>query len=340
MYRCEIIANQSVQDEITTLLEEHIPDVLYTIVPLVTGRGKNSYKMGSSTWPETNFLLFSYVRDDDLPKVRAIIKAVKARFTSEGIKLFVVKAENGGAASSKNRAAKTQKTTPKPQVSDIQAQFNRVASKYDKGRRSFIPCFDSFYKRTTDFLATTLRAPQLVFDLGSGTGLLPSFWFPHFPDSDYVLCDIADEMLAIAKKRFKSMPNVRFEQRDYAESLPEGSPGLVMSALSIHHLEHEAKRALFKRIFDALGDGGVFVNYDQFCQDDKILNEQTERFWTQQIHASGLSDTDIALWQERKKLDRECSVMSEISWLRDAGFRAVECVFSDGKFGVIAARKS
>lgn len=53
MTRCEIIANQSVQEEITLLLEEKIPDILYTTVPLVTGRGKNSYKLGSTTWPET-----------------------------------------------------------------------------------------------------------------------------------------------------------------------------------------------------------------------------------------------------------------------------------------------
>ena len=44
MTRCEIIANQSVQEEIISLLEEHIPDILYTIIPLVTGRGKENYK--------------------------------------------------------------------------------------------------------------------------------------------------------------------------------------------------------------------------------------------------------------------------------------------------------
>ena len=92
MYRAEIIANQSVQDEIITLLEEHIPDILYTIIPLANGRGKNSYKMGNGTWPETNFILVSYVKDEDLPKVRAIISAVKKQFEGEGIKLFVVKA--------------------------------------------------------------------------------------------------------------------------------------------------------------------------------------------------------------------------------------------------------
>ena len=94
MTRCEIIANQSVQDEIISLMEEHISGVLYTIIPTVVGRGKNSYKMGSATWPETNFILISYVEDKEVPVMKAIISAVKEKFTGEGIKLFLVKAED------------------------------------------------------------------------------------------------------------------------------------------------------------------------------------------------------------------------------------------------------
>ena len=74
-------------------MEEHIPGVLYTIIPTVVGRGKNSYKMGNGTWPETNFILVSYIEDEHIAMMKAIIKAVKERFTSEGIKLFLVKAE-------------------------------------------------------------------------------------------------------------------------------------------------------------------------------------------------------------------------------------------------------
>lgn len=94
MTRCEIISNQSVQDELIQLLEEHLPDVLYTIVPVVLGRGKKNYKLGSSTWPETNFILIAYVEDSQVLMVKAIIKALKEKFDGEGIKLFCVKAED------------------------------------------------------------------------------------------------------------------------------------------------------------------------------------------------------------------------------------------------------
>ena len=93
MYRAEIIANQSVQDDIIEALEDHIPDILYTVLPLVHGRGGSDRKLGSTTWPESNFVLFSYVSDEAVPVVRAVVAAIKQKFPDEGIKLFFVRAE-------------------------------------------------------------------------------------------------------------------------------------------------------------------------------------------------------------------------------------------------------
>lgn len=93
MYRVEIIANQSVQDDIIEALEEYIPDILYTVIPLVHGRGKAGYKLGTSSWPEENFALFAYIDKKDAAKVKAIIAAVKKRFPDEGVKVFFVKAK-------------------------------------------------------------------------------------------------------------------------------------------------------------------------------------------------------------------------------------------------------
>ena len=94
MYRMEIIANKSVQEDIQETLEQYISGILYTTVPLVYGRGGDDYKLGTSTWPETNFILVTYVEDNQIEIVKACIKAVKKKFKNEGIKLFAVKAED------------------------------------------------------------------------------------------------------------------------------------------------------------------------------------------------------------------------------------------------------
>lgn len=87
-YRIEIVSNQSVQDEIVELLEQEIPEIEYTLIPAVQGRGRSSKKLGDTTWPEQNFVLFSYVEKEVAVKIKAIILAVKKNFPTEGITLF------------------------------------------------------------------------------------------------------------------------------------------------------------------------------------------------------------------------------------------------------------
>ncbi len=93
MYRVEIIANKSVEEDISETLEAYIPNILYTIIPLAYGKGKLNRKMGTTSWPETNFVMVSYIEDDDLCKIKAVVKAIKEKFKDEGIKMFVLKAE-------------------------------------------------------------------------------------------------------------------------------------------------------------------------------------------------------------------------------------------------------
>ena len=104
-------------------------------------------------------------------------------------------------------------------------------------------------------------------------------------------------------------------------------------------LENEEKKSLFKKVFQNVEEGGVFVNYDQFCAEYNNINAKIEKYWIDQIKSSGISDTEYQRWLERKKLDRECTVEEEIKWLKEAGFSAVECIYFSGKFGVILAKK-
>ena len=222
---------------------------------------------------------------------------------------------------------------------NIESQFNRIAEEYDVNRRKFIPCFDDFYKHTTAFLASNLREPEEIVDLGAGTGLLSCFWYAHFPRASYLLVDIAEDMLSVARKRFSGAENVSYQVSDYTERLPGNRFDTVISALSVHHLENTQKEALFSRLYSALPKGGLFVNYDQFCAGEPLLNEWYDRFWEGQLYRSGLSEKDLALWQGRRALDRECAVEQETQMLKESGFSLVKCVYTYQKFSVIVAIK-
>ena len=222
---------------------------------------------------------------------------------------------------------------------NIKEQFNFVAQEYDANRKKFIPCFDDYYENTTKFIVSNIEKPKRVLDLGAGTGLLSYFWYQQCSSAEYVLVDIADEMLNVARKRFDGIDSISYEVLDYLKELPNGDFDVIASALSIHHLENEDKQRLFSQIYDKLPSGGLFVNYDQFCGGQDEMNEWFNSYWENQLAKSGLTEHDIELWKERKKLDKECTVEEEIEMLCKSKFKTIKCVYSYQKFSVIVAIK-
>ena len=94
MIRVEIIANQSVHEAIIKNLEAVVPDFCYSLIPLVYGRGKKSYKLGTATWPETNFILIAYCPETAETDIQTVIEYEKKKFPDEGIKIFVLHDKN------------------------------------------------------------------------------------------------------------------------------------------------------------------------------------------------------------------------------------------------------
>lgn len=222
---------------------------------------------------------------------------------------------------------------------DIEWQFNGIAKEYDANRRAFIPCFDEFYEATTDFIAANIRTPKRIVDLGAGTGLLTYYWRKKFESAEYTLVDIADEMLDVARRRFADIDTVTFKVSDYSKELPALEFDCVISALSIHHLEHGQKKKLFSTISKRLPAGGLFVNYDQFCAASQTVGRWFDGYWIKGLEDSDLTQKDIERWRERRKFDREISVEEEVRMLQECSFTEVECVYSNQKFAVIVAIK-
>lgn len=221
----------------------------------------------------------------------------------------------------------------------IKNQFNSDAKAYDSKRRIFIPCFDDYYINSTKFIASVINEPKCVLDLGAGTGLLTSFWYNEFPNAEFVLDDISIDMLNMARERFVNSQNFVYATDDYTKVLPNGSFDTVISALSIHHLDDVEKQNLFNRIFSRLPTGGVFVNYDMFNADSNEMTELYNSYLESSVLKGGLPTEDIEHWQQGRAIDKECSVTEGVVMLKKAGFKDVQCIFSNLKFAVILARQ-
>lgn len=220
----------------------------------------------------------------------------------------------------------------------IRTQFDTIAAHYDAGRRCLIPCFDDYYVRSVSVVKNLKPQAANIVDLGAGTGLLTQQMYQLYPQSRFTLIDLSDEMLAVARQRFQGLPNIECRVADYTAEIPEGAE-LICSALSIHHLENVEKQQLYQAVYEALPEGGVFVNLDQFCAESPHINEAWDEWWQHYIDHSGITDDAKAKWRERKKLDREVSMAETHAMLRAAGFQHVACIYQFMKFGTVVALK-
>ena len=86
--RLEIIANQSVEENILGALKYEGVGKYYTKYPGILGVGDSGPRMGDSVWPEENFALVIWCDEQEAQGIARAIEFVKKRFPGEGIKLF------------------------------------------------------------------------------------------------------------------------------------------------------------------------------------------------------------------------------------------------------------
>ena len=217
-----------------------------------------------------------------------------------------------------------------------QTAFDVTASTYDTDRAKLIPCYDAFYRRTTDLIAHDARE---VLDLGAGTGLLSTFVRQWYPAAHIHLMDVSEPMIERARTRLAGDNNVTFEVADY-NTAPLGSNyDSIVSALSIHHLDDDAKRALFAKIFAALRPGGTFVNAEQVAGPTAEIDTRYKQLWLEQVREAGATAGQIADSLYRQQDDQCASVEDQLNWMRRAGFSDADCWFKDNRFAVLSGTR-
>jgi tRNA (cmo5U34)-methyltransferase len=223
------------------------------------------------------------------------------------------------------------------------AAFDAHAGEYDRLRRGLVPCFEGFYGAALDLIADwqAERSQEglRLLDLGAGTGLFASLVLERFPQAQPHLLDASAPMLAQAEARLGGVAGVSFEHADMASADLDGPYDLIVSALAIHHLEHAAKRDLFRRILAALAPGGLFVNAEQVMAPEPELEARDAREWRRQAAARGAPAEAIAAAEARMQHDRCATLADQLAWLRQAGFAHVDCSFKAWRFAVYSGRK-
>ena len=223
----------------------------------------------------------------------------------------------------------------------IDQAFNASVEYYDDWIKKALPNYGDIFGTATDLIPFNTTAQIDVLDLGAGTGLFSKHVLDKYPKANFVLYDLADKMMEIARERFfKQHLQFKYIIGDYRALQVTQEFDLAISSLSIHHLKDNEKSLLFRSVYKVLRKGGVFINIDQVRGETAYLRDLYRDHWLAQVKRLGASDEHIRESIDRRKTyDQDALLADQIQWLKEAGFVNVDCVYKNYFMGVFFACK-
>ena len=201
---------------------------------------------------------------------------------------------------------------------------------YDEHMLTNIAGAKEFYPFTAAQLPAFSGAK--ILDLGCGTGLELEGYFKLNPRVRVTGIDLSERMLEALAAKFPDK-DLNLIRGSYFE-VPFGENCLdaAVSVESLHHFTKEEKIPLYKKLYDALKPGGVFILTDYFS-----MSEDEENFHRAELlrlkAEQGLGDGEFYHY------DTPLTVAHEMEALEQAGFRQVEIMKNWGATCTLRAQK-
>ena len=170
----------------------------------------------------------------------------------------------------------------------IEEFFNRSADYYDDWLRQAVLYYDQVFATAVELIPFDPKDEILVLDLGAGTGLFSWHVMQRFPRASFVLYDISQRMLDVARERFaESKDRVSIVEDDYLSLDALDTYDAIISSFSIHHLAHADKQRLFSLAYRALKPSGAFINIDQIQAPTPGLKDLYWYGWLEKVRSAG-----------------------------------------------------
>jgi SAM-dependent methyltransferase len=212
-------------------------------------------------------------------------------------------------------------------------------------------------QRQLEVLLRLLRSwphePRRLLDLGAGDAVLLATALEAFPQATGVAVDFSPLMLERARQRLAA-----FDGRAATAEADLGSPAwrqavagpfdAVLSGFAIHHLPDGRKRALYGEVFDLLAEGGLFVNCEHVASPtpavERLFDDaMSEHLWQRRRERG----EDVPLEQVRQEFltrpDRAANILASVEeqcwWLREVGFRDVDCYWKYFELAIFGGRR-
>lgn len=201
------------------------------------------------------------------------------------------------------------------------------ANVYDEKIRQTIPYYDTMYTQILDLVQAVVPCPKTWLDIGSGSGKMILVCAEQYKKDcpDFVMCDISEDMLNIAKQNLLGKVKAKF-WNCAAQDIDAHERFDVVTAIFVnHYLDRKERLKSLKNSWNALKKGGIFVTFENtapLTQQGKAI--ALERWKSYQL-AMGKEHMEVQNHIGRYGVSYfPITISEQMDLLQESGFKCAE----------------
>lgn len=166
------------------------------------------------------------------------------------------------------------------------------------------------FMNTKKYVSEALNPNTIkILDLGAGTGLELIHLYELYPNAQVTVIDITESMLKRLKERLTDK-DIEIICGDFFKVDFKSGYDAVISTSALHHFKKEEKISLYKKIYDSLNIGGLFINCDKVSPNKE---EEARMFYELENNIDNY-----------KHIDTPLTIENEVAILNNSKFSSVE----------------
>ncbi|MBI4115170.1 MAG: methyltransferase domain-containing protein [Candidatus Omnitrophica bacterium] len=185
----------------------------------------------------------------------------------------------------------------------VREQYDQLAEQYDLRWRRYVSSTLSFLKKWMN-----VKGTERILDVACGTGTLEQLLVKDHPNQNISGVDISEKMLAVARSKLSTYPNVTFFKASaFRIPFPEEHFDLVVCANSFHFFDDPTQSLVeMKRVLKT--DGKLIIL--DWCRDYlicrlcdlclKIFDSTHKQCYTQRELRAFLTDVEFHVVREQR----------------------------------------
>jgi tRNA (cmo5U34)-methyltransferase len=224
---------------------------------------------------------------------------------------------------------------------NVKAHFEEEAQEFDEIILKLIPHYDDMINALISSIPFEHDDSIRVLDLGCGTGTITKTLKEKFKNAEVTCLDIAENMAEMAKIKLQEYKDIDYVIGDFYDYDFSENYDVIVSSLALHHLAtDEDKKEFYKKIYDALTQGGVFLNADVVLGSNSHMKRLYVAKWKEFMSLTvSVKEIEEKWIPKAEAEDHPAKLIDHIDWLRDTGFEDVDVIWKHYHLAVYGGYK-